>query len=177
SFTLIDRWDKGILSSYADLVEKEEDFHQIVGLLNQQSGMIRYKEVTREFAAWILRKAETLAIDRDYSLPPEHLLCRSLLWDEAIPYRNYGIRFGLQCCECGESIRMNKKENNAWMIGDLALCQRCVRKKNKCENCGAPVIPDNAYALARADVDHITIICEKCYHKSRKKTKKSPGNK
>jgi hypothetical protein len=173
SFTLIDRWDKGILSCYADLVDKEDDFHQIVELLNQQSGMIHYKDVTREYAAWILRKAETLTIEREYSLPPEHLFCRCLLWEEARSSRNYGVRFGLQCCECGEPIRMNKKENNTWLIGDLALCPECIRKKKRCENCGAPVIPENAYALARADVDHITIICEKCYRKARKRTKKS----
>lgn len=177
SFTLIDRWDKGILSCYADLVEKEEDFHQIVQLLNQQSGMIHYKDLTREYAAWILRKAEALAIDRNYNIPAEHLLCRCLLWDESRSSRNYGIRFGLQCCECGEPIRMSKKENNTWLIGDLALCPECIRNKTKCENCGQPVVPQNAYALARADVDHITIICEKCYKKACKRTKKPSRNK
>jgi hypothetical protein len=177
SFTLIDRWDKGILSCYADLVESEDDFHQIVELLNQESGTIHYKNVTREYAAWVLRKAEILAIERDYSMPPEHLLCRCLLWEEPRSSRNYGIRFGLQCCECGEPIRMDSKENNTWLIGDLALCPECIRKKTRCENCGESVIPEKAYALARADVDHITIICEKCYRKARKKTKKSPAGK
>jgi len=163
SFTLIDRWDQGILSCYGDLAEDLKSFNQIVEMLNEQSGLIHYYKVNRDYAVWILRNAEALSIERGYSLHPEYLLCRCLLWDESPSKKDYGLLFGMECCECGAPIRMNKSQGNAWMLGDIALCSQCIKKKKTCEHCGRPIIPEKAYALARADMDHITLICESCY--------------
>ena len=167
-FTLIDRWDKGIMNCYGDVVEEEASLHQVVHLLNEQSGPIQYSRTKREYALWILRKAEELTISRGYSLPPEYLLCRFLLWDEEAPARNYPLSFGLTCCECGAAIHMSKDFGATWIIGDIGLCPECIEKKNHCENCGVPIKPELSYALSRPDIHHITVICESCYKKAKK---------
>jgi len=167
-FTLIDRWDKGVLNCYGDVVEEEAALHQIVQLLNQKSELIQYSRVKRDYAMWILKKAEKLTIDRGYSLPPEYLMCRCLLWDEEPSAKKYPTLFGLTCCECGAPIQMTKDHYASWLIGDIALCPECIETKNHCENCGVPIKPELCYALARTGMHHITVICESCYKKAGK---------
>ena len=168
-FALIDRWDRGVINCSGDVVEDQDSFHQIVMLLNQQSGLVHHSEIKKDYALWILRKAEKLSLDRGYNLPPEYLLWRNLLWDEHHARRKYSLLFGLNCCECGEPIRTTNGNLNAWLIGDIALCQGCISKKTHCENCGAPINPEQCYALASSRVDHVTVICETCYKKAKRK--------
>ncbi len=171
--TLIDRLDEGITDCFGDIAETTSEFHSLFNLLEQQSALALYTEAKRDYTVWLLTKAEELTIGNGYTLPPEYLLWRHLLWDEKPPHRNYGVKFGLYCCECGEPIRQLKKKSNVWVIGDIALCPGCIKKKTHCENCGRPIDPEKSYALASPDQNHITIICARCYKTARRKKKPS----
>jgi hypothetical protein len=169
--TFIDHWDRGISNSHVGIAQTAAEFISTVHLFNQNETMAQHDEVEKDYALWLLKKGEELTIDRGYYLPPEYLLGRRILWDEKFPSRNYDVKFGLTCCECGVPIRTTTKEIEAWLIGDTALCQQCISKKTHCENCGKHITPEECYALAKLGMAHVTVICETCYQKTRKKTK------
>jgi len=169
-FALIDRWDRGIINCYGDEAGNTDDFYEMVELLNFQSSMIHYSESKKSYALWLLQEAEKLTLERGYHLLPDYLLWRRLIRDERKVSTRYPVRFGLSCCECGTPIRTVRDEIDAWIIHDIALCPDCIKKKTHCESCRSPLDPQKAYALARSDMAHITVICENCYLKANRKS-------
>lgn len=171
-FTLIDLLDRGVWNSFGLYVETPGEFVELFHEFNSRHNMINHVESDKSFALWLLQQAEALSIERGYFLPPEYLLSRRLIWDEKRVAKNYGIMFGLKCCECGQPIRFRGENKHALLSNQVALCHECVEKKTNCESCGAPINPLKCYALGRPEMAHVTVICEKCYKAAAAKMKK-----
>jgi len=176
-FTLIDTLDRGILSSFGLNMETSAEFVDTFHEFSSRHNMISHAESDKSFAIWLLQQAEALSIERGYNLPPEYLLNRRLIWDEKRVSKNYGIKFGLKYCECGQLIRFSKKNRDVLLSNQVALCHECMEKKTKCESCGASINPIKGYAMGRPDLAHVTVICEKCYKSAAAKKKNRKKNK
>lgn len=172
-FTLIDLLDRGVWNSFGMYMETPSEFVEIFHEFNSRHNLISHEESDKSFALWLLQQAEVLSIERGYPLPPEYLLSRRLIWDEKHVARKYEIKFGLNCCECGQPIRCRGGESrDALLSNQVALCQECIKKKTNCESCGAPINPYKCYALGKPELAHVTVICEKCYKSAAAKMKR-----
>jgi hypothetical protein len=165
-FTLIDRWDRGITHAFGDHSESKDKLQMMIDEFNMDGSEVQYRKISRDYALWLLKKGEELTIERGNSLPADYLLWRRILWNEKSAIKKYPLKFGLKCCECGAFIQPSKKNTSSWIIKDFAICHDCIKKKNKCENCGAKITPQLSYTLAHPKIDHFTVICKKCYDKA-----------
>jgi hypothetical protein len=161
----IDSWDRGIVDCWGNIRYTPDQFSEMIATFNLRSDYVRHREVEKDYAVFLIRKALELTQQRGYHVPTELFVWWGMIEDVPFDPKKYHVAFGLHCLECGEPIQTGKRRPSIWVIGDgKALCPRCVRKKKQCSLCGEHIKDlASAFALVDAETGTISVMCKKCY--------------
>lgn len=103
----------------------------------------RYKRTPLKWGVW----QRQILLPTPYVVPPE-------------------VIFGRHCMVCRRPIKRElDRETRSLVLGPIAVCSLCLRKRNHCDCCGKKQAIRKMRAIARPEVSQIDFFCESCYEK------------